>query len=211
MGRVIAVAATVAVLAACQSGSHPVFSPAPPTPSPPNAPTAVVLQSADIPPGLKPCLGSGPIDVYVTTLANSDAALAARVAAQWEQLHVAGATAGAISLFTAGPAACSAELGATSSVRSVASLVAVFPDSGQADRAWAAGAFGFVPPAPGEILPGVTLGSASGLGLSSWTYDRPPARLACWHKSVFVAIVVASNFDAAAFKAATGAVDSRLN
>jgi hypothetical protein len=201
----------VAVMAACQSGSHPVFSPPPPSPSPPTEPTAAVLQSSDIPSGLKPCLGSGPIDVYVTTLANSDAALASRVAAQWEQLRVAGATDAAISLFTASPAACNAELGATSSVKSIASLVAVFADSGQADRAWVSGAFGFVPPAPGEILPGVTRGSATGLGLSSWTYDRAPIQLACWHKSVFVAVVVVNNLDAAAFKAATVAVDGRLN
>jgi len=198
-------------MAACQSGSHPVFSPAPPSPSPPNAPTAAVLQSSDIPSGLMPCLGSGPIDVYVATLAQSDAALAARVAAQWEQLRIAGATAGAISLFTAAPAACHAELGATSGARSIASLVAAFADSGQADRAWASGAFGFTPPIPGELLPGVTQGSATGLGLSSWTYDRATIRLACWHKSVFVAVVVASNLDSAAFKAATVAVDGRLN
>jgi hypothetical protein len=188
-----------------------VFSPVPPSPSPPTEPTAAVLQSPDIPAGLKPCLGSGPIDVYVTTLAYSDAALAGRVAAQWQQLRVAGATAGAISLFTASPAACNAELGATSNVKSIASLVVLFADSGQADRAWVAGAFGFTPPALGEILTGVTRGSATGLGVSSWTYDRTPIRLACWHKSVFVALVVASNLDAAAFKAATVAVDARLN
>jgi hypothetical protein len=35
-------------------------------------------------------------------------------------------------------------------------------------------------------------------------------RLACWRKSVFVAFVVVSNLDAAAFKAATAAVDARL-
>jgi hypothetical protein len=201
----------VVIVAACQSGSHAVVSPPPPSPSPPTEPAAAVLQSSDIPSGLEPCLGSGPIDVYVTTLANSDAALASRVAAQWEQLRVEGATAAAISLFTASPAACNAELGATSSVKSIASLVAVFADSGQADRAWVSGAFGFVPPAPGEILSGVTRGSATGLGLSSWTYDRAPIRLACWRKSVFVALVVASNLDAAAFKAATVAVDARLN
>ena len=201
----------VALMAACQSGSHPVFSPPPPSPSPPTEPTAAILQSSDIPPGLSPCLGSGPIDVYITSLAHADAALAGRVAAQWEQLRVEGATAAAISLFTASPAACSAELGATSNVKSIASLVAIFADSGQADRAWVSGAFGFAPPAPGEILAGVTRGSATGLGLSSWIYDRAPIRLACWHKSVFVALMVVSNLDAAALKAATVAVDARLN
>jgi hypothetical protein len=198
-------------MAACQSGSHPVFSPPPPSPSPHSEPTAAVLQSSEIPPGLTPCLGSGPIDVYLTTLAHSDTTLADRVAAQWEELRIAGATGGAISLFTASPAACNAELGTTTNVKSIASLVVEFADSGAADRAWVSGAFGFVPPASGEILPGVARGSATGLGLSSWTYDRAPIRLACWHKSVFVAIIVASNLDAAAFKAATVAVDARLN
>ena len=45
----------------------------------------------------------------------------------------------------------------------------------------------------------------------SWTYDRSNIRLASWHKSVFVALVVVSNLDAAAFKAATATIDARLN
>jgi hypothetical protein len=159
---------------------------------------------------LTPCLGSGPIDVYITSLAQSDAALAARVGAQWEQLRIAGATAGAISLFTATPAACKAELGATSSIKSIASFVAVFDDSGQADRAWGSAVFGFSPPVSGQIMPGVVRGTDTGLGLNSWTFDRPPLRLACWRKSVFVAFVVASNLEATGFKTATAAVDARL-
>jgi hypothetical protein len=159
---------------------------------------------------LNVCLGSGPIDVYVTTLANSDAALAARVGAQWEQLRAAGAAAGAISVFAANPVACNAELGATSNAKSITSFIAVFADSGQADRAWNSGVFGFAPPAPGQIVAGVTRGTGTGLGLTSWTYDRGPLKLACWHKSVFVALVVVANLDAAAFKGATAAIDARL-
>ena len=210
MHRLIAILALSALVAACESGTHPVTSPVP-TPTPYALPTAAVLQSTDIPAGLNACLGSGPIDVYITNLAQADAALAARVSAQWQQLQVAGATAGAISVFAASPPACNAELGTTTNVKSIASFVAVFENSGQADRAWGSGVFGFVPPAPGQILPGVTRGAATGLGLSSWTYDRAPVRLACWSKSVFVALVVASNLDAAVFKAATTAVDARLN
>jgi len=207
--RLIAILALSALCAACQSNTHPVVSPLP-TPTPHTAPTAAILQSADSPAGLTPCLGSGPIDVYITSLAQSDAALAARVGAQWEQLRIAGATAGAISLFTATPAACKAELGATSSIKSIASFVAVFDDSGQADRAWGSGVFGFAPPVSGQIMPGVVRGTGTGLGLNSWTYDRPPLSLACWRKSVFVAFLVASSLDATAFKAATAAVDARL-
>ena len=210
MHRLIAILA-LSVLAACQSGTHPVISPAPPSPTPSNSPTAAILQSSDIPAELKVCLGSGPIDVYLVSLASADPALAAKVGAQWQELVVEGATRGAISLFTASPAACNAELGATSNVKSITSFVAIFGDSAQADRAWGSGVFGFVPPAPGEILPGAVRGTDTGLGLSSWTYDHSNIRLASWHKSVFVALVVVSNLDAAAFKAATVAIDARLN
>jgi hypothetical protein len=87
----------------------------------------------------------------------------------------------------------------------------MFGDEGQADRAWQSGVLGFVPPAPGELPPGLNRGTATGLGLSAWTYERAPVRLACWHKSVFVALVVLTNLDPAAFKTATAAVDARLN
>jgi hypothetical protein len=133
------------------------------------------------------------------------------VATQWEQLRAAGATSGAISLFTSTPAACNAELATTSSGKAAAAFVAEFTDSGQADRAWNAGVFGFLPPTPGELPAGVTRGTGTGLGLSSWTYDRPPVHLASWHKSVFVALVVVSNLDAATFKTITAAIDARLN
>jgi hypothetical protein len=151
------------------------------------------------------------MDVYVATLAQSDANLGVRMGAQWTQLQAAGATAGAISLFASAPAACSAELAATSNAKSVVAFVAAFGDSGQADRAWNTGLFGFMPPAPGDLPTGVVSGSATGLGLSSWTYDRPPVQLASWHKSVFVALVVVSNLPAATFKATTATIDARLN
>ena len=84
-------------------------------------------------------------------------------------------------------------------------------DEGQADRAWQSGVFGFAPPPPGELVPGLTRGTSTGLGLSSFTYDRPSIRLACWHRSVFVALVAVSNLDLTTFKATTAAIDARLN
>jgi hypothetical protein len=209
--RLIAILGLSILIASCQSNAPVVVASPSPSPSPHAAATDVVLQSSEVPAGLSPCLGSGPIDVYITTLANADANLAARVATQWEQLRVVGATSGAISLFTSTAAACNAELAATSSAKSITAFVAEFADPGQADRAWNAGVFGFVPPAPGELPAGVTSGTGTGLGLSSWTYDRPPVHLASWHKSVFVSLVVLSNLDIATFKAATAAVDARLN
>ena len=211
MDRLIAILGLSILIAACQSSAPAVVASPSPTPSPHTAPTEATLQSSEIPAGLNPCLGSGPIDVYVTTLAQADPNLATRVGAQWEQLRAAGATSGAVSLFTSTPAACNAELATTSTAKSITAFVAVFADAGQADRAWRSGIFGFMPPTPGELRAGVASGTATGLGLSSWTYDRPPVRLASWHKSVFVALVVVSNLDAATFKASTTAIDARLN
>ena len=211
MDRLIAILGLSILIAACQTNSPTAVASPSPSPSPHTAPTDAILQSSDIPAGLNPCLGSGPIDVYLTTLAHADPNLGARVGAQWEQLRVGGTTSGAISLFTSTPSACNAELATTSSAKSIVTFVAAFSDPGQADRVWEAGVFGFIPPAPGELPAGVTRGTGTGLGLSSWTYDRAPVRLACWHKSVFVALVVVSNLDAATFKAATTAVDARLS
>lgn len=211
MDRLIAILGLSILIAACQNTAPAVVASPSPSPSPHTAPTDAILQSSEIPAGLSPCLGSGPIDVYVTTLAHADANLGARVGAQWDQLRVAGATSGAVSLFTSTPAACNAELATTSSAKSVVGFVAVFADPGQADRAWEAGVFGFMPPAPGDLPAGVTRGTGTGLGLSSWTFDRPPVHLASWHKSVFVALVVVTNLDAAAFKTATTTIDARLN
>jgi len=209
--RLIAILGLSILIASCQSTTPTAVASPSPSPTPHSAPTEAVLQASEVPAGLSPCLGSGPIDVYITTIANADANVAARLANQWEQLRATGASSGAISLFTSTPAACNAELATTSSAKSITAFVAEFTDSGQADRAWDAGVFGFIPPSPGELPAGVTRGTGTGLGLSSWTYDRPPVRLASWHKSVFVALVVVTNLDAATFKAATTAVDARLN
>ena len=210
MTRFAACIAAIVLLGACQNETHVVFSPVP-SPSPHAAPTAAILQSADVPATVNPCLGSGPLDVYLSVLANSDAALATRLSAEWDELLSHGARAGAISVFTANPSACKAELGATTTLKSVASVVIKFDDEGQADRAWQAGVFAFVPPAPGQLLPGLTRGTGTGLGLSSFTYERPSVRLACWRHYVYVALVVVSNFDLNTFKAATAAIDPRLN
>jgi hypothetical protein len=209
VGRLV-VALLVVGLVACQSETHAVFSPVP-SPTPHTAPTAAILQSGDVPAGLNVCLGSGPIDVYLSVLGDADAALAAREITAWQTLRQLGAKSGAISLFTSDPSACVAELGAKGNVKAMASFVAQFGDDGEADRAWQAGVFGFVPPPTGQLSTGLTRGAGTGLGGSSFVYDRPSVRLASWRRSVFIALVVVSNLDLNAFHAATGAVDPRLN
>src|SRR5207237_10247774 len=124
--------ALLLLLSSCQNEPHAGFSPAP-TPSPHAAPSVAILQSADVPATLNPCLGSGPLDVYLSVLSNSDEALGTRLSAEWDLLLSHGARAGAISVFVANPAACKAELGAMTTVRSVASLVIKLDDEGQAD------------------------------------------------------------------------------
>jgi hypothetical protein len=210
VGRLITILTAIALLVGCKTAATPVPSPQP-SPTPHIAVTAVVLQPGEVPPNLGPCPGSGPIAAYLTSLAAADPALAGRMTGQWQKMRAAGALDAAISLFAADPSACTAQLAATSKIQAATSFVAVFGDEGEADRAWQAGVFGFVPPPLGEVSPGLLRGTVTGLGLSSWTYDRAPVHIACWHKSVFVALLVLSNLDANAFKAATLAIDPRLN
>ena len=209
MGRFL-VALVALLLVACQNETHAVFSPVP-SPSPHAQPTQAILQTGDAPTGLVVCPGSGPIDVYLTVLVQSNASLAGSLSEQWLLLRSQGAESGAISIFAASPSACTTELGATAGVRAVTSFVARFPGAGEANRAWASGVFGFQPPPVGEVAPGVTRGTSTGLGPSSFTYERPSVRLACWQRSLYVALVVASDLDLGTFTAATAAIDPRLN
>jgi hypothetical protein len=209
VGRLAALITMVVLIGACRLGATP--TPALPSPTPHTPVAQAVLRQSDVPAGLQACPGSGDFAVYLAYLAQVSPTLAQKVTTQWQSLKAAGASSAAISIYTAAPAACSAEFGATGTVRSAASFVAEFGDEGQAERAWQAGVLGFMPPVPGEAPPGLARGSATGLGLSSWTYVLAPVQLACWGRSVFVAVVVLNNLDPAGFKAATAAVDAHLN
>src|SRR5437763_17168790 len=118
---------------ACQSDTHPAFSPRP-NPSPHTRPTAAILQSADVPATLNVCVGFGPMDVYLSVLATADATLARRAADQGTDMQTPGATAGAISIFAANPFACTAELGAITNLKAISSFAPQFADEAQADR-----------------------------------------------------------------------------
>jgi hypothetical protein len=214
MTRGTAIAALCVCLMACQVGAQATPSPTPtpvPSPTPHTAVADAALTASDVPSGLTPCGGTQTIDAYIAGLGAADPSVAGKTADEWAQLKAEGAREAAISLFAADTTACTAELAATSKTKAAASFVAVFNDDGQADRAWESGVLGFAPPAPGENPPGMARGASTGLGVSSWTYSRAPVQLACWHRSVFVTLVVATNLDATAFKAMTAAVDARLN
>jgi hypothetical protein len=209
VSRFISTVAMGLFLAACQSGT------ATPTPSPSasthNTAATAVIQQNEVPGGLTKCPGSGPIAGYLTALQATDATLASRLTGQWQQLQAKGATSAAITLYTYDPSACTAELAASSTTKSLSSFVAEFGDEGQAERAWGAGVLGFATPAPDQVAPGILRGSGTGLGVSSWTYTGTQVRLACWHRSVFVSLVILSNLDDGAYKAVTAAIDARLN
>ena len=212
MNRLTAALAITLTLAACTSPLTSAPPPSPlPSPTPHNPVASTLLAPGDLPGPLSQCPGSGPIAGYIATTRSANPDLAQRLARQWNDLKGLGATEAAIDLFAADPSACNSELAAVNKVPSAASLVVAFAEQGQADRAWQAGILGFTPPVPGELPPGVARGTGTGLGASSWTYDRTPVRLACWQKNVFVALVVFTNLDATAFKAGTVAVDARLN
>ena len=210
MTRLAALLFVVSTLAACQSSA--VATPAPtPVAALHSAVAQTVFQQTDVPAGLAPCSDSGTLGAYIAAVKAANASLGGSLASQWKALQGDGAAQASISLFAADPAACVSELGASGTIKSAASLVVMFADEGQADRAWQSGVFGFAPPAPGAAPPGITRGAGTGLGASSFTYVRAPVQLAVWRKSVFVAIVVFANLDPASFKAATAAVDARLN
>ena len=209
MGRFFAIVALSTVVVACSSTST-AATPSP-SPSPHTTVGAALLQQSEVPTALAACPGSGPIAGYLSNLQTADPTLASRITEQWQQLRTLGAVDAAISLYAADPTACTAEMAVNAKTKAAANFVAVFADAGQAERAWGAGIFGFVPPAFDQITPGLLRGTGTGLGASSWTYNRPPVLIACWRRSVFVSLLVLTNLDAATFKSVTSAIDARLN
>ena len=209
MYRLWATVALVLLLTGCQIGGSSSPSPAV-SPSPHTSIAVAGLKASEVPSGLTACPGNGPLDKYIASLQATDPILAARVASAWQLLQDQGATGASIAVYAADTAACSAELG-TAKSKSAASVVIEFPSDTEADRAWGGGVFGFVPPAPDQIAPGIKRGTGTGLGGSSWTYVRPPLWLACWRRSVFVSLVIMSSVDSPTFTVATAAVDARLH
>jgi hypothetical protein len=209
VGRFFAVVALSSLVVACSSSSTGAIPS--PSPSPHTTVSAAVLQQNEVPTALAACPGSGPIAGYLSNLQTADPALASQISEQWQQLRAKLALDAAISLYAADPTACTSEMAVSAKTKAAASFVVVFADAGQAERAWAAGILGFVPPASDQITAGLLRGPSTGLGDSSWTYTRPPVQIASWRRSEFVSLLVLTNLDAATFKSVTSAIDARLN
>jgi hypothetical protein len=210
VSRFLAAVALSALLVACQTASKPVATVSPsPIKHPPM--TDVVLQTSEIPRGLGACPGSGPMTGYLSKLRAADSGLGLAMTLRWQKLQATGALDAAITVVGDGGDVCTSELGVTTTNKSVSTFVAVFADQGQAERAWASGVLGFVPPAPDQFEPGLIRGTVTGLGVSSWTYARPSVQLACWRRSVYVVLVIVTNLQPADFKTVTAAIDARIN
>src|SRR5258707_8881767 len=115
------------LLAACQVSRTPVASALPtPTPHPPVMQT--LLLTGDVPAGLNQCPGSGLFATYLGALKTANPSLAQKLGDAWQSLERSGARDGAIALYAADPSACSAELGASGTIKSAASLVIAVRD-----------------------------------------------------------------------------------
>lgn len=199
--------ALATLLAACSgpSTSLPVIGPP--------SPADIALRSGDVPAGLTACPGSGPIDGYIQSLRSKDPDGYASLKDAWDELKRNGADAAAIVAYVADPAAaCVGSLGAGQG-KSATSFVIRYGDSGSATTAYKRGLLRFPTPQQGQQTPGLTVGTATGLGANSWVYEAAAsgkaAYLAFWQVNQFDVMVLTADLDAADSRRAADAVNSR--
>ena len=203
MKRLLAVVLLAVACAACEA---PTALGGPPDPA------AVALKSSDLPSGLKPCPGSGPISGYLDHARKTDPNAYADLQDAWANLQRGGADAAAISAFAADPSQCSGELGAGGGM-SATTFVIRFKDEGSSTTAYKRGLLGFPTPSQNQQEPGLTVGVATGLGPNSWALDRKvggrAAFVAFWQVKRFVVMYLGADIDSEADRRAAEAVNSR--
>jgi hypothetical protein len=176
-------------------------------------PNRLVSQAADVPADLHPCSGSGPIDGYLAALKPSNQEAFQSLDEAWTDLKKQGARSAAISVFTTTPAGCSARLGAAPG-RSLANLVAVFPDDRAAAAAYQRGILGFPTPPAGAQIPGVSKGVMTGLSDNAWVAQRDVGGrslyVAWWQDRPVAAFLVAADLDTTESARAAQAVEHRI-
>jgi hypothetical protein len=189
---------------ACQAGS--LGGPAP-------DPTQLTVGSGEVPADLLHCPASGSVDRYLAELKPKNQEAYQALQESWLQLRKEGAKSAAIALFATGPAACSARLG-TAPGRSVANLVAAFPDDHAAAAAYQHGILGFPTPAPDEQVPGLASGIATGLSENAWVAQRSIGGrnlyVAWWQDHSVAALLVSADLDTAESRRAAEAVEARI-
>jgi hypothetical protein len=176
-------------------------------------PKQLISKASDVPADLHQCQGSGPIDGYLAALKPSNQQAYQSLNDTWTELKKEGARSAAVSVFTTSPSGCTARLGAAPG-RSVANLVAVFPDERAAADAYRRGIFGFPTPAAGAQIPGVSKGVATGLSDNAWVAQRDVGGrslyVAWWQDRPVAAFLVAADLDASESMRAALAVERRI-
>jgi hypothetical protein len=176
-------------------------------------PSHLIAKAGDVPADLHQCPGSGPIDGYLAALKASNQPAYQSLNDTWAELKKEGARSAAVSVFTISPAGCTARMGAAPG-RSLANLVAVFPDDRAAADAYQRGIFGFPTPATGAQIPGVSKGVATGLSDNAWVAQRDVGGrslyVAWWQDRPVAAFLVAADLDASESMRAALAVERRI-
>jgi hypothetical protein len=189
---------------ACQAGS--LGRPAP-------EPAQLTVEAGEVPSDLQRCPGAGSVDSYLADLKprNQEAYQALQDA--WLQLKREGAKSAAVAVFSTGRAACSARWG-TAPGRSVANLVASFPDDHAAAGAYQRGIFGFPTPAADAQVSGVSMGVATGLSENSWVAERSVGGrnlyVAWWQDRAIATFLLTADLDTTESRRAAEAVEARL-
>ena len=180
----------------------------------PPDPQRVVSRAGDVPVDLRACPASGTIDTYLRSVQRSGGGDAYRsLVDAWGQLKKEGATGAAVAVFAANPAACEARLG-TGPGRSLANLVAVFPDDHAAAAAYRQGMMGFPTPAADAQIAGVSTGVSTGLADNAWVVNREVGGralyVAWWQDGAVASFLVTTDLDASESTRAAQAVERRV-
>jgi len=201
----------VLVLAGALAGFGLVACTGPGAPSIP--PAQIGLQSGDLPPELTRCRASGDIDAFARSLQAGSPAAHDELVGAWKALQRGGATAAAVTVYAAQPAACTARLGSGQGT-SVTSVVVEFRDDGAAQAAYRSGMLGFTTPNEDAEVPDMTRGAATGLGRNSWVLDRSTQGRAViiglWERSDTLVLVMAVDADPLHAKQALSSIDGRI-
>lgn len=175
-----------------------VLTATPPSASARTNPTArqVAMTQQDAPAGLVRCAQSGDMQHYVSSLPpNQNGQTTVQT---WNQLKTQGVIAGDIELFMDSQAACNTYLlGGSPTTRLAVNVVYQFRDAPTATKVYSSGqlTYGSLKPGTQSQPPGITQGSATGLGPNSLTYAPPGIQLyvAVWQEGRFAELYEATS------------------
>lgn len=200
-----AAALAVLLLAAC-SGSK--------TAAPmPVSPQDVALQASDVPAGFTICPQSGDVDHFLQ-LSTADSVIYQEIRADWAALKKQGAQQGFMRVYTNKPDQCAGIFAAGSAsdptLKVIASLAVQFKNSADAVTGYSSG-----PLAALGLGPGVTSGSATGLGTNSTiisqSFQSQALFFAYWQNGIYDLVVLALNMPTADARRISGNVNARVH